>query len=1054
MSQEQQNAIALHSIFENTFNPDGNARQQAEAALKAAEAQPMFVWTAFQIAASGDVRLEIRQAAAIRLKNRVSKEDWNEENAKILDEEKAKIKENLLAAIIQAPSKIRNQLLAVTKAVVLYDYPERWPNIVQMATASLKADTLNHVTGALSVLRTIAKRFEFSASDEERQPLIDMVEHLFPTLCDLFTHVNSLPINEEIGLLQKLLCKMFWSAVHLEVPPSMLANPDGAFKKWMECFRQVLVADVAITEWTSSVWQAKKWIGHIITRLIDRYGSPRGLDKEEMPFHRAFVGNFATGFLQCFFHIIELYANNQPVAPKILCLSLKYVALTVNNRPTYTAIAQKFNWLVSSVLFPLMCFDNQDAQLWQDNPQEYIRKLYDPMEDYFNPRSGAMEVLMKLVKPEKQYHHKDGLPQLLTFLMGKLQIYKQNPGENVRVKDGCLYTIGHLKSLLRKRQPYKDQIEGLLVEHVLPEMESSQPFLREKAVWCAAQYSKIEWRSTENYGKLFSGTVKLMRDQELPVRVQAGMALKYVVLWKGGEQAILPELKNLIHELFKLFSEIDSDELIQTLEILIDRFGDSLTDAAVEIFDALAQHCQKILPEVGEEDDVPDEDELDELDASAMASAACLRAMYALLEAVSHHPQVYQRLEGTVVAICEMLLVKSRVEFMDEVLELIAHYLYLAKCVPPNMWRLFPLIYIAFTEWAGDYFTNMLNVLDNFITLGAETFTTGTCQHPHPAVNGKRYISVLQDMLTKVVSDEDNQTDLPVVPKLVSAMLQHTKTCWPDRGNWVPGFFDIILKTLQTNHKDMALGTKILCIDVIADGFYFDMPLTLTYLNDRKLTTVVMDEWLNLIQKMTRRYDKKVTSLGLTSIMDGIATHGIDCLQPRDYFNDEKVVNLIGVNIKMILECHEQALEEAELGDEEEEDEESLESGDADSKDDSSDEGDVDPEDDIDTSGLVVDDKFKKLLQEAQDSGDNWFTDFDLEDDDGYTSLIDKVEESVYFCEIFHKITNACAPLANSVTGQMTADAKNKLDAARAYGQQQMEKRAKQEQEEQQKKQG
>ena len=31
--------------------------------------------------------------------------------------------------------------------------------------------------------------------------------------------------------------------------------------------------------------------------------------------------------------------------------------------------------LVSSCVFPLMCFDDEDAELWEDDPQEYIRKV-------------------------------------------------------------------------------------------------------------------------------------------------------------------------------------------------------------------------------------------------------------------------------------------------------------------------------------------------------------------------------------------------------------------------------------------------------------------------------------------------------------------------------------------------------------------------------------------------------------------------------------------------------------------------------------------------------
>lgn len=31
--------------------------------------------------------------------------------------------------------------------------------------------------------------------------------------------------------------------------------------------------------------------------------------------------------------------------------------------------------LCCSVVFPMLCFDDEDAELWEDDPQEYIRKV-------------------------------------------------------------------------------------------------------------------------------------------------------------------------------------------------------------------------------------------------------------------------------------------------------------------------------------------------------------------------------------------------------------------------------------------------------------------------------------------------------------------------------------------------------------------------------------------------------------------------------------------------------------------------------------------------------
>ena len=46
----------------------------------------------------------------------------------------------------------------------------------------------------------------------------------------------------ELAELMKLICKTFWSATYLEIPPLLLQPP--VFTAWMECFEKLLVMPV------------------------------------------------------------------------------------------------------------------------------------------------------------------------------------------------------------------------------------------------------------------------------------------------------------------------------------------------------------------------------------------------------------------------------------------------------------------------------------------------------------------------------------------------------------------------------------------------------------------------------------------------------------------------------------------------------------------------------------------------------------------------------------------------------------------------------------------
>ena len=58
--------------------------------------------------------------------------------------------------------------------------------------------------------------------------------------------------------------------------------------------------------------------------------------------------------------------------------------------------------LITHVLFPIMCFDEQDKELWEDDPHEFVRKTFDIMEDYTSQRVAACNLIIDLCKKRTQ----------------------------------------------------------------------------------------------------------------------------------------------------------------------------------------------------------------------------------------------------------------------------------------------------------------------------------------------------------------------------------------------------------------------------------------------------------------------------------------------------------------------------------------------------------------------------------------------------------------------------------------------------------------------------
>lgn len=73
--------------------------------------------------------------------------------------------------------------------------------------------------------------------------------------------------------------------------------------------------------------------------------------------------------------------------------------------------------------------------------------------------------------------------------------YNETPAEykQYRQKDGALLAIGALCDKLKQTEPYKSELERMLVQHVFPEFSSPVGHLRAKVYLCSPLSSALEF---------------------------------------------------------------------------------------------------------------------------------------------------------------------------------------------------------------------------------------------------------------------------------------------------------------------------------------------------------------------------------------------------------------------------------------------------------------------------------------------------------------------------------------------------------------------------------
>ncbi|CAF2059526.1 unnamed protein product [Brassica napus] len=956
-------------------SPNPNDRKAAEQSLDQIQHTPQHLIRVLQIVVDGGCDPAVRQAACIHFKNFIAKH-WDPhsgDQSKILPSDKNVVRDQILVYVSQLPPILRVQMGECLKTIIYADYPEQWPHLLDWVKHNLQDQ---QVYGALFVLRILSSKYEFK-SDEDRAPIYRVVEETFPHLLNIFNkliHIEnpSLEVADHI----KLICKIFWSCIYLELPRPLF-NPTF-FNAWMVLFLNILERPVPVEGQPEDPelrkswgwWKTKKWVAHILNRLYTRFGDMKLQNPDNKAFAQMFQMNYAAKILECHLKLLNAIRIGDYLPDRVINLILQYLSNSIPKNSMYNLLQPHLDVLLFEVIFPLMCFNDNDQMLWEEDPHEYVRKGYDIIEDLYSPRTASMDFVTELVRKRG----KDNFPKFIQFIVGTFTRYDEAPLEQkpYRQKDGALLAVGTLCDKLRQTEPYKSELENMLVRHVFPEFSSPAGHLRAKAAWVAGQYANINFSDQTNFSKALHCVISGMRDPELPVRVDSVFALRSFIEACKNLDEIRPLLPQLLDEFFKLMNEVENEDLAFTLETIVYKFGEEISPYALGLCQNLASAFWRCI------DSDNGDDETD--DTGALAAVGCLRAISTILESISSLPHLYGQIEPQLLPIMRKMLTTDGQDVFEEVLEIVSYITTFSPTISLEMWSLWPLMMQALVDWAIDFFPNILVPLHNYITRGTERYLT--CKEPD-------YQQSLWSVVSLFMANKNiDESDLVPAPKLIGIVLQ---TCKGQVDQWVEPYLRITLDRLRGAEKS---SFKCLLIEVIANTFYYSAPLALGILQRFGFATEILTIWLRMLQEKKksgvhanfkrREHGKKVCILGLTSLL---------CL-PAGQFPGEVLPPVFRALLELLVAYKDQLAEAAKAEDEEDEDDDNMDDFQTDDEDD---DGDDENPDETDGSTL------RKLAAQAKDfrsySDDDDFSDDDFSDDEELDTPIDEVDPFILFMD-------------------------------------------------------
>uniref|UniRef100_H2U7J3 Importin 8 n=1 Tax=Takifugu rubripes TaxID=31033 RepID=H2U7J3_TAKRU len=579
---------------------DPNMRIAAENELNQSYKIINFAPTLLQIIMSEQVEFPVRQAAAIYLKNMVS-QYWQDREPSlgevifpfnIHENDRQQIRDHIVEGIIRCPESIRVQLTMCLRAIIKHDFPGRWTAIVDKIGMYLQSQNSGSWYGTLLVLYQLVKTYEYRKADE-REPLLAAMHIFLPRIQQLISQVLADSSIFSV-LIQKQILKIFHALIQYSLPFQLIDNT--VMTQWMEIFRDVM--DRAVPSETLEVdeddrpelawWKCKKWALRIITRLFERYGSPGHVSKEYFDFANFFLKTYAVGILQVLLKVMDQHRQKQYVTPRILQQCISYLNQGLSHSLTWKQMKPHMPAICQEVIFPLMCYKDEDEKLWQEDPYEYIRMKFNLYDDHTSPASAAQGLLHKAARKRKEV-----LPQMMDFCHQVLV----DPCADPHRKDGALHCIGTLAEVLMKKRLYREEMELMLQNYVFPLLNSPLGYLRARSCWVLHCFSLLQFHNElvlRNAVELLKHN--LIENQEMPVKVEAAIALQTLI--SNQEQAksyMRPYVRPVMLELLHVVKETENDDLTNVIQKMICEYNQEVAAIAVNMTQNLAEIFIRVL---------------------------------------------------------------------------------------------------------------------------------------------------------------------------------------------------------------------------------------------------------------------------------------------------------------------------------------------------------------------------------------------------------------------------------------------------------------------------
>uniref|UniRef100_A0A0R3WP94 Cse1 domain-containing protein n=1 Tax=Hydatigena taeniaeformis TaxID=6205 RepID=A0A0R3WP94_HYDTA len=774
---------------------------------------------------------------------------------------------------------LRSILQVAVAKILKFDFPSRFPNFVDQLTGYLDSMDFREFHGALLCLHGLAQAYEHKTND--KGPLPQTMNTLLPLLHHRMNALVSDSSDESLTL-QKLILKIFYRYTDYYLPTSSI-NEEWV-TQWHLLICSLLESfNCSDDDATSVYWKRQKWAARILYCWFTSYGSPGNVQKKYASFADWYLKSFSNQILTTFLKICDAYRQQTFISPVVLAETLSYLSAALTHALCWKIIRPYFDTLLQDVIVPLLSFTKELAELWEDDPLEYIRYNTSMYMSVDSPSDAAASFIKEACLKRKGIL--DKAMQYCTQVL--------NHDFKPEVKDGALHLIGTVCNILLKDKVYKEQLENFLAAHVLSLFEAPEGYRRARACWLVGKLSRVQFSNVDILCQIAMVCRHLMcSDSNLPVRVAAATTIFSLIKdQKEVEKTMslhLPELvmrelklisfkakflfcrfliwlNASLLELLKLLRETEFDDLNSVLrEVLV--YSDELQPISVQMLQHLSGTFVKLVGVqengvglVSSGDSERDgEFKFDEAkEYQSLVATGVMENIETLVSVMEDNADLVANSESVIVQLVQVILKNEIADFYDEAFSLICSITH--THISPLLWTVYDWLYQAFLSDANDCFVSMAPSLHNYITVDPKGFVASPDR-----------VKIFISMCSQALRTEEEQANEGVhAAKLLEVFVLNFRG---QLDNFIPEVIEPAIARLT--QKSTIIELRVRCLLVVIAAIITSSPIVLPILcshvwpeTQTPIIESVLKMWIDNIQKFNGLHDRRVCVFGMCTLL-------------------------------------------------------------------------------------------------------------------------------------------------------------------------------------------